>query len=77
MKEFWAFALHDILRLRRFGCTPQQIDRLVELRQRVRDGAVSELTLDTRRIRFVRGLIQHGRLSEAVLADSTSSPTPR
>jgi hypothetical protein len=77
VKDFWAFALLATLQLRRAGCSPDQIDRLAELRRRVREGEVSEFTLDTRRIRFVRWLIQHGRLSDALPAGAGPSPTPR
>ncbi|MDE3076115.1 MAG: hypothetical protein KGJ86_11870 [Chloroflexota bacterium] len=76
MRHSWAFALLDILQLRRSGCTSEQIDRLVELRRRVRRSELGEFTLDTRRIRFARWLIQLGRLSDTLPAGSTANRTP-
>ena len=62
--NLWAFALLDVLQLRRAGCSRDQIDRLATLRHRIQRGEISEFTLDTRRIGFVRWLVQRGRLSD-------------
>ena len=65
MNEFWSVAVLELLQLRRAGFSIRQIERLTSLKGRVERGECNEFASDTRRLRFVRWLVRHGRLTEA------------
>ena len=67
MPDFWTLGpTAAAVGLRAMGFSAREADRLVALKLRYLRGEFPAPTLEVKRLRFVRWLVVHGRLTDAV-----------
>ena len=67
MSDFWALGpTAAAVGLRALGFSPREAERLVMLKLRYLRGEFSQPTLEEKRLRFGRWLVDHGRLTDAM-----------
>lgn len=67
MPDFWAFGpTAAAVGLRALGFSPREAERLVMLKLRYLRREFPKPTLEEKRLRFARWLVDHGRLTDAM-----------
>jgi hypothetical protein len=67
LPDFWSFGpTAAAVGLRALGFSPHEAERLVTLKLRYLRGEFPKPTLNGKRLHFVRWLVDHGRLTDAM-----------